>query len=72
MSEPRRVGINEWRYCPLRDEGSPEYRLLLATIRDEIGKAMKESSNGGRALLYSRLNLILMGAAVIAAIVKWH
>jgi len=56
----------------LRDEGSPEYRLLLATIRDEIGKAMKESSNGGRALLYSRLNLILMGAAVIAAIVKWH
>jgi hypothetical protein len=62
----------EWKYCPLRDETSPEYRLLLATIREEIEKAITTLNNDHRGLLYSRLNLILMSCAVIAAVIKWH
>ena len=56
----------------MRDEHSPEYRLLITTIREEIASAMEEATSSNRAIWYSRINLILMGGAIIAGIVKWH
>ena len=76
MSEPveRRLTRADWpaRTCPMRDEHSPEYRLLITTIREEIANAMENATSNKRALLYSRLNLILMAGAIAGALVKWH
>jgi hypothetical protein len=62
----------EWKYCPLRDEASPEYRLLLATIHEEIEKCMEKLTSDHRALLYSRINMFLIGGSIIAAVIRFH
>jgi hypothetical protein len=62
----------EWKYCPLRDEKSPEYRLLLATIHEEIEKDMQQFTSDHRALLYSRINMFLIGGSIIAAVIRFH
>ena len=64
----------DWIYhCPLRSEDSPEYRLLLATIREEISQAMEKNNGNARAVLYSRLNLIILAAAIVGEVlIKWH
>lgn len=60
-------------HCPLRSEDSPEYRLLLATIREEISQAMEKNNGNARAVLYSRLNLIILAAAIVGEmLIKWH
>ena len=60
------------KLCPMRDEHSPEYRLLITTIREEIANAMEEATSNNRAIWYSRVNLILMGGAIIAGIIRFH
>ena len=64
----------DWiEHCPLRSEDSPEYRLLLATIREEIAGAMDKASTDNRALNYSRINMILILLTIAAtAVGKWH
>ena len=62
----------EWKYCPLRDESSPEYRLLLATIHEAIEKSMEKLKTDHRALLYSRINMFLIAGSIIAAIIRFH
>ena len=62
----------EWKYCPLRDEASPEYRLLLATIHEEIEKSMEKLTSDHRALLYSRINMFLIVGSIIVAVIRFH
>ena len=77
MPEPRRNLENSQstypaRLCPLRDLTSPEYRLLMSTIREEIAKAFEHNGDALRNLRYNRAQLILMAGAIVAAVVKWH
>lgn len=63
----------DWiEHCPLRSEDSPEYRLLLATIREEIGAALNRSSSAKRGLFYTRVNTILILGTIIATAIRWH
>lgn len=58
---------SDWmEHCPLRDEESPEYRLLLASVREEIQRAMSDNTASNRALSYSRWTLILLALSVVA------
>jgi hypothetical protein len=64
----------EWlAHCPLRDEQSPEYRLLLLTIREEITNAMTENKLVKRNLLYARMNMLLIACTIVATVLfRWH
>ena len=59
--------------CPLRDPVSPEYRLLLLTIREEISAAISQNTNAKSALFYSRLNMVLILGTIVAMIAtQWQ
>lgn len=59
-------------HCPLRDDESPEYRLLLSTVREEIQRAMNENTATVRALSYSRWTLILLALSVVAQSIVYY
>jgi len=65
---------SEWlAHCPLRDEQSPEYRLLLLTIREEIASAMQENTLAKRSLLYARINMTLLALTMVGTVLfRWH
>jgi len=58
-------------HCPLRDRETPEYQLLLSTIRDEIATAMERADQGRFSMFYQRINTLLLILAIIAGSAAW-
>jgi hypothetical protein len=55
----------------LRDQATPEYKLLLSTIREEISTAIEAANNGRNSMFYQRTNTILLLLAIIASGAAW-